>query len=271
MPLIQRIAAGAAGVVLASFSLAGCGAADSLVHPGGKRLTGGCGVVVDGSGTSASASGFDASAQITGAVPAFLAAANCRYVEFGPIDGTSQSSVCTQPRLDLDPDAAGDVDRTALRASHRQLAVQRAAKVLQCVQTDPRSVKGSDVLGGIANMAAIAADGTDGPAPMRVLVISDFDNNNNGVDVQAQIGQLADPAARSEIIKTLDAKGTIPDLRQIDLYTAGYGLVFPRQPGQVQAFTAFWNDVLRDHGHVHKLVINPYHVDVHASPTPAAA
>jgi hypothetical protein len=267
MSLLRRRVTTAAAVALAgAVTLAGCGAIKDVVDdPADAPLTASCGVVIDGSGSSDPANGSGADAFVEDAVPRFLAESECGNVTFAPIDGVSQTSPCAQPQVDIDPETTGNVDVQALRVQRRQAAADHAALVLKCIRTDDRSVSGSDVLGGLSRIVRQRpADGSS----MAVLVISDFINNNNGVNLQTT--DLSTPEARTAVIETLTGDNLVPDLTGVHLSTAGFGALYG-DPEHYQYFEAFWRELLFEHSHLAELKVNPFDVDMNPSPpTPTA-
>jgi hypothetical protein len=222
---------------LAAGLLSGCG--------GPQRLTAMCGVVVDGTGSSDAKIGFNAQQEIADHLPAFLVKTKCGTVYYAPISGDSLASRCSEDPIDIDPNVTGDVDRSEMWTAYRGLAVKRADALQSCVRSDPTSAGGSDVLGGLA---VIARDRPAGGASFPVLVVSDFLENDRTVNLYS--ANLAAQTARSRLIARLGDEGRIPDLSDIELSAAGYGMLQSRNPAQFSGFDLFWRQLLRERAKV---------------------
>ncbi|WP_344474336.1 hypothetical protein [Nonomuraea monospora] len=213
------------------------------------RLAGVCDVVLDGSGSSEPKTGFDAEQRVRAQLPRQLFQAGCRTVTFEPITGASRSAYCTADDVDLDPDAAGNLDRPALRNTRRGLAVQRAGELLGCVRTDQREVPGSDVLGGLWRAAE---ERPTGGAGYHLIVFSDFmatDPKGGDHPLNLYEDDLSTPEKRRAIIERLAADKRIPNLSGVRLVTIGYGTLQGRDPVAFPAFDAFWKELLKDKAH----------------------
>ncbi|MBO3750646.1 hypothetical protein J5X84_31600 [Streptosporangiaceae bacterium NEAU-GS5] len=234
---VARTLAAGALLVLLGAGLAGCAE---------DRYVGGCGVVLDGSGSSKPETGFDAEQQVKNLLPKLLADAKCRTVTFSPITGTSRSAYCSAKSIDVDPDATGNVDRDQLRAVRRTAVVKRAGELLSCLRTDVREVPGSDILGGL--WTAVQKRPSE-EEPYELIVFSDFlisdpEGTPNRVDLYR--ADLSSPDRRRALIEQLADEGRIPDLSGVKMTTAGYGKLQSTDPKRFPLFDAFWTELLRD-------------------------
>ncbi|MFI0486626.1 hypothetical protein [Actinomadura sp. 9N215] len=219
-------------VAVAASLLSGCGP---------ERLSGACGIVVDGSGSSHSVTGFNADGEAQRHVKKFLEKAGCAQVVFAPISGASLSSICQQEAVQLDPDVTGNVDRELLWSSRRKDVVKKTENLRRCISTDPRSTGGSDVLGGLASVAQRRPAGI---SEFPVLVISDFLQHDRSVNLYR--ADLSTPAKRSELIGRIAAEGRIPDLSGFRLSLAGYGRLQGSDPAKFTGFDRFWRQLLKE-------------------------
>jgi len=206
-----------------------------------QRLTGSCGVVVDGSQSGSASTGFNAAKQLHDQLGIFLQNAGCRYVVFGPIDGASQQSICSEQELDMDPDLPGTtVNRQALQADGRAAAMKRALAMLSCARNDKLSNSAaSDVIGGLARIAQARPAG---PGPYSVLVVSDFRNWASGLYLSRD--NLATQASRAALINELASKDLVPDFHGASVYTAGFGVLSSRNGTRYPDFRAFWTQFM---------------------------
>jgi hypothetical protein len=211
---------------------------------GEDRLTGSCGVVVDGSPSGAAKTGFDVVAQLRQELPAFLSRAGCKTVAFAPIDGSSETSPCAARPVDVDPDVKnGTVNRDSLWARKRAEVLSRAEGVVTCIRTDPRSSAGSDVLGGLKRI--LRDRPADGTYP--VLVVSDFVNNDHNFSLSPTGGtDIRTPQRRTAVLGALQKRDRIPDLADVEVFTAGYGINMHAVPEQFTVFDAFWQELMKE-------------------------
>lgn len=224
-------------VVLAVAALLATGTAGCSQQP---HLSGACGIVVDGSQSGNAVTGFNAQSQLKAHLYSFLNSAGCRYVVFGPINGASQASVCSQPELDMDPSIQGNVNAQAVIQAGFAAAMRRAGKELQCAQSDPRSISGaSDIIGGLVR---IARDRPPGVTPYNVLVVSDFVNWDSDLRLTKKI--LGTAASRAALIGQLAGDGLIPNLRGVHVFTAGFGVLVSKDPAFFTDFSAFWQQFM---------------------------
>ena len=232
---VAAVLAGWLGVVLV---LSGC----SLGLFGEEQLSGGCGIAVDGSPSADAETGFDAGAETERTVEKFLFDAGCKQLVFAPISGASPMNRCNAEPMDLDPEISSGTDRVQVRASLRGQALAASLELLDCIRTDPPSVQGSDILGGLATLARSRPDGSD---PYRLLVISDF--AAWGPEGGMRNRDLSTPELRSQLIAEYAADGRLPDLSGAEVSTAGFGLLFSDDPRRFAGFEAFWNELMREH------------------------
>jgi hypothetical protein len=207
-----------------------------------QRLSGSCGVVVDGSKSGDdSPTGFEAGKAINDNLVGFLAHAGCRQVVFGPIGGSSENSPCRELPVDIDPDAQGNVDRTALQNRRRSDAVKRAQDMLHCIRTRDRG--GSDVFGGLKKIVSLRPTTDD---KYTVLVISDF--GNYPVDSLDPVHgmKIRTPAERTTAINDLARRGRIAGLSGVDVFSVGFGALLPGRADNFPNFDAFWHQLLED-------------------------
>ena len=207
-----------------------------------KRLSGGCGVVVDGSPSGDAKTGFDVVEQLRDSLPAFLDKTDCKTVAFSPIDGSSEISPCTARSLDLDPEVnQGGVARESLWASRRADALKRAESIATCIRSDPRSRVGSDVLGGLKRSLRERPEDDS----HTLLVVSDFVNNDNNLVLDPKVGtDIRTPERRAAVLTMLEAKDRIPDLADVRVFTAGYGVTLRAVPEEFSIFDAFWTELM---------------------------
>jgi hypothetical protein len=219
-------------VVIAASMLSACGILNE------DRLAGSCGIAVDGSGSAATKTGFDAASQIEHDVNGFLFQAKCRQVVFAAISGESRNDYCNQAatRIDLDPDDIGNARRVTVRAANRLAAKKEVQTLLTCIKSDPRSVDGSDILGGLAALADRRPDTT---GTYQLLVISDFVIYVAGRSVGSD---LATPEARQRAVNRY--RSQIPNLAGADVTTAGFGVLYSDDPQKANDFDLFWRQVL---------------------------
>ena len=55
---------------------------------------------------------------------------------------------------------------------------------------------------------------------------------------------LTTQAMRTAIIDKLAAEGQVPDLKGINVYTAGFGLLFGRNAQRAEEFKEFWQEYM---------------------------
>ncbi|MEO3788422.1 hypothetical protein ABGB12_34265 [Actinocorallia sp. B10E7] len=212
---------------------------------GPQRLSGGCGIVVDGSGSSRETTGFNADQQLRKDLDRFLLKAKCRNVVFAAITVNSAASTCSSEPIDLDPDEIGTTPREQVRASFRAATLIAAQSLLKCIYDDKRNDGGSDVLGGLAR---IARSHPDSAGDFNVLVVSDFMHTDPHVSLYR--ADLGTELKREKIIDGLVDRGQISDLSSIKLTTSGYGMLQGKDPAKFSQFDAFWRSVLKDHAGV---------------------
>jgi hypothetical protein len=231
-----------AAAVVAAVLLMCCSCSCSLLG-GGARLKAGCGVVIDGSGSSDAKRGFDVRKLLNEQLTHVLYEDKCRYVVFAPISGASQASPCTHQMIDVDPDVTGTVQRTQLQGSKRAEAVSAALGIQNCIRHDPRSVGGSDVFGGLMRIAATRP--AEAPS-YRLIVFSDF--VNSGGDRPGAINlksiDLSTARARGALLDRLAKEGKIPDLSKDRLTAYGYGVMQSTDPEKFAGFDAFWRELI---------------------------
>jgi hypothetical protein len=233
--MIKSMAAAVVAVLLM------CGACSQI--GGGARLKAGCGVVVDGSGSSDTKHGFDVRKLLNEQLPHVLFEDKCRYVVFAPISGASQASPCAHPMIDVDPEVTGTVQRTQLQGSKRAEAVSAALEIQNCIRHDPRSVGGSDVFGGLVRIAAARP----AAAPSyRLIVFSDFvnDGGNRPGAINLKGIDLSTPRARGALLDRLAKEDKVPDLSKDRLTAYGYGVMQSTDPEKFAGFDAFWRELI---------------------------
>jgi hypothetical protein len=210
------------------------------------RLSGSCGIVMDGSGTGAPGTGMDTPGIAAKIVEPFLYSTKCRYVAFAPIDGASRTSVCRGETVDLDPDTLheGHADIPNGRRDMRDSAQRKVQEIYNCIAKDPRSVHASDVLGGLW---VIASNRPVDTGKYTVLVISDFAQADKNVSVYSS--DLSTPASRTALEDRLVKADLIPDMTGIDVQYAGYGQMVDKDPAKVAGFDAFWQEVMIGRAH----------------------
>lgn len=189
-----------------------------------------CSVIVDGSGSGAD---FKVATRLDQTLDRFLSDQRCGTVAFVPLDGLSDTSICRQVPVGLDPKDA-DVDPETLRAPLRKVAVQRAKDLLACAQKEDS--QHSDVLGALR---AAARDRPDGPAPYQVLVVSDMIQSDDAVNLLNR--NLDTPQTRARLIT--DLAPLTPDLAGTVLYVTNPGANIA-DARRAQDVTAFWTELL---------------------------
>lgn len=210
-----------------------------------QRLSGTCGIVVDGSGSGDNATGFNVDKQAKDNVDKYLRETECDRVVFAPISGASQSSYCQAQPIDIDPAVTGNVDRKRLWAAGRAKALKQTLDLRQCIRTDPRSTGGSDVLGGLA---AVEQRRPAGATHFSVLVISDFMQTDKSVNLYQD--DLRTPAKRAALIEKIAKEGRVPNLSGMRLSAAGYGLLQSKDPTRYAGFDLFWRQLLKERAKV---------------------
>jgi hypothetical protein len=226
-----RITAMAVAGVLTAGSLTACS------HP--APLAGSCGIVVDASKSGNATTGFDALKELQLHLNGFLTSVGCRYAVFGPINGDSLASRCTEPQLDMDPpDPAADP--TTIVTAGRAAALASAKAELRCARTDSQSDTGaSDITGGLLR---IMNERPHEPGPYSVLVVSDFVSFDSLLRIPDV--NLTTQAMRAAIIGKLATEGQVPNLTGVNVYTAGFGLNFGRNAERAQEFREFWQEYM---------------------------
>jgi len=216
-------------------------------HKDDPRLTGSCGIVVDGSGSANSATGFDTKKDIDLYVDDFLFDTGCRYVAFAPIDTSSMASKCSAsaPVIDLDPDDIhnGQTDVPTSRQGYRKDAVTAAQGVYDCIQREP-SPHNSDVLGGLSQIARVRPSQT---GAYTVLAVSDFSHGTGYFSIHGL--DLSTVSSRAAVIARIKKDDTLPDLTGIDLRTVGFGVLFASNPSKSVYFDAFWHELILKYAH----------------------
>lgn len=207
-----------------------------------KRLSGGCGVVVDGSGSSRATTGFNAEQQLQKDLDRFLLDAGCRTVVFAAITVNSAASTCKADPIDLDPDEIGTASREQVWASRRSEALTAAQGLLKCIYDDERNNGGSDVLGGLGQIAKNHPGGKGGFA---VLAVSDFMHTDPHLSLYR--ADLSTELKREQVTDGLMERGQVPDLSAIKLTASGYGMLQSKDPAKFYQFDAFWRGLLEDH------------------------
>lgn len=252
-----RAVAAALALAVLAVPIAGCGLSKK-VH----RFKASCVIAVDGSGSSDDRHGFDATRHIEVATPTFIANQQCGKVTFVPIDGTSTVSVCSAPEVVVDPDSlpAGQ-SRHQVRVRAVARARANAKQVLDCVRHDPRSVKGSDVVGALTRAAQFRPD----KGLFSVLVVSDWINNNNGIDLAKE--DLSSAAARTRAMNRLVE---IPDLSGMHIFESGFGGPFPGGAAGAANFRAFWREFLLTRAKAASFDTKGYGVDIDTTTAPKA-
>lgn len=237
---MKQVSAALVAVLLAGLALVGC---DSTA-----RLTGRCGVALDGSGSGNAKTGFNAGADVKRDLSDFLIDEGCRYLAFAPISGNSPYSSCHADQVDLDPDSTGAVDRTALRAGRRGDAVKQAQQMLGCIRDSlaRNGPDGSDVVGGLKVLTDNRP--TAGSGAYHVLVVSDFAQYDQDTHFYLGSQRLDDPAVRKQIIDGWAKDDRLPDLKNATVTASGYQVLLHGTPHAKAGFTAFWQELMRRAG-----------------------
>jgi hypothetical protein len=207
-------------------ALAVCASASAVsacgVFGGGPDPTRACGVVVDASGSGAD---FHADQRLRAKLDPFLQDQNCAQLAFVALNALSDTSICNEARLDLDP-KVGDPD--TVRAATRKEALTRSLRLLDCARKESFD---SDVVGALRKAGTTRPDGT---GPYAVLVVSDMIQHDERVNFLTQ--NIDTPEARAAIINQLgDLAPRLPDtvLYPTDLST---NLADARRGQDVRAF-----------------------------------
>jgi hypothetical protein len=157
-----------------------------------------CGVVVDASGSGAD---FHADQRLRTKLDPFLQQQNCAQLTFVALNALSDTSICNEARLDLDP-KVGDPD--AVRTAGRKEALTRALRLLDCARKESSE---SDVLGALRKAGTTRPDGA---GPYAVLVVSDMIQHDEHVNMLTQ--NLDSAEARAAVINQLgDLTPRLPD------------------------------------------------------------
>jgi len=217
--------------------------AGSACIPEPERMTAACGIAIDGSGSGDDKKGFDAGGEIKRSIVPFLVQNKCRRVAYAPIAMASEAHFCTKPSEDIDPDVSGNVDRKKLQNRYREQTRDRVSELLDCIRKDPRSKRGSDVLGGLK---VLQKNRPQGEGNYHMLVISDFVT----AGPEGWMGRidLSTPARRTSLMDVFARDKRIPDLTGTEVLTAGYGKLFSDNPERMAGFDSFWNDLLKQRG-----------------------
>jgi hypothetical protein len=199
----------------------------SLFQPE-PELTAGCGVIVDASGSGGN---FHADQRLKDQLDRFLTGQHCGQVDFVPLNGKSESSVCHENSLDLDP-PVGDPEsaRTAMRGE----ALKRSERLLACASKEPR---GSDVLGALR--AVVRDRPRTGTADYSVLVVSDMIHSDDKVQLSNEM--IATQASRARLIRQLAP--LTPDLSGVQLFPTDLGSDI-ENARRAENLRRFWAELL---------------------------
>ena len=205
-------------------------------------LTRPCGVVVDGSGSGTE---FHADERLKAKLDGFLVDQGCAQLTFVPLNSISETSPCSEERLDLDPQVG---DPQAVRTAGRAEALVRSLRMLDCARKDADT---SDVLGALRRVGTTRPPGSGSYA---VLVVSDMIQIGQRVNLLR--GDLDTPQGRAGVIAQVgDLAPNLPDtvLYPTDLSTN------IRDARRGQDVSAFWLELFATDRTGHPTINPQYH------------